>query len=86
MSEEYRKEILVSALEGRDRECVEYEVNIRNFEMALSDIASMSPSDQAGMKEFADRITELLASSRAELGKASLMRSVVRRHLEEVGG
>ena len=74
---EYHKQILTDALEGRIREITEYEVNIRNFRLAITKIG-----DDPDMQDFKARMADMLASSLLEQRKAQLMLDVIREQLE----
>jgi hypothetical protein len=73
----YHRELLESALEGREREVTEYEVNIRNFRAALRKVG-----DDPSMAAFKAHLESLLSSSILEQRKAQIMLEVVREQLE----
>ena len=77
MNQEYRTEILTSALDARIREVTEYQVNIDNFRLAIERIG-----DDAELQEFKAQIEQLLASSRLEQRKAQVMLDVIKTQLE----
>ena len=77
--EQERLDILTQAAEGREREVMHYQINIDNYERAIAEIMANHPE----MGEFADRLRELLASSRVEQAKERIMLKVIRDQLEE---
>ena len=77
--EQERLDILTQAAEGREREVMHYQINIDNYERAIAEIEANHPD----MAEFADRLRELLASSRVEQAKERIMLKVIRDQLEE---
>ena len=77
--EQERLDILKTAAEGREREVMHYQINIDNYERAIAEIEANHPD----MGEFADRLRELLASSRVEQAKERVMLKVIRDQLEE---
>ena len=77
--EQERLDILTQAAEGREREVMHYQINIDNYERAIAEIEANHPD----MGEFADRLRELLASSRVEQAKERVMLKVIRDQLEE---
>ena len=77
--EQERLDILTQAAEGREREVMHYQINIDNYERAIAEIEAGHPD----MGEFADRLRELLASSRVEQAKERIMLKVIRDQLEE---
>lgn len=72
MDQEFRQELLRSALEGRIREVTEYQVNIDNYRLAIERIG-----DDETMQEFKAVLENLLQSSVVECRKAQLMMDVV---------
>ncbi len=77
MLENYKQEILTTALEARKREVTEYQVNIDNFSLAIEKIA-----DDASLAEFKEQLDGLLKSSIYEQRKAKIMLEVVQSQLE----
>ena len=77
--EQERLDILTQAAEGREREVMHYQINIDNYERAIAEIEA----NHHDMGEFADRLRELLASSRVEQAKERIMLKVIRDQLEE---
>ena len=77
MQHEYRHELLSNALIAREREVIEYQVNIDNFERALQ-ICASDPELEA----FRQQLRSLLASSCTEQKKARVMLTAVKQQLE----
>lgn len=78
MLNDYKKEILVTALEARQKEVTEYQVNIDNFRLALEKVG-----DDQELAEFKTQLEELLKSSIYEQRKAKIMLEVVQSQLEK---
>lgn len=76
--EQERLDILTQAADAREREVMHYQINIDNYERAIAEIMANHPE----MGEFADRLRELLASSRVEQAKERIMLKVIRDQLE----
>jgi len=72
-----KEETLKSALQAREEEVLHYQINIENYVRAIE----KSKSDPE-LSEFVDCLGELLASSRLEQKKATIMRDVIREQLE----
>ena len=77
MNQEYRNEILTSALDNRIKEVTEYQVNIDNFRLAIERIG-----DDVELQPFKEQLENLLSSSLLEQKKAKLMLDVVKSQLE----
>lgn len=73
----YQREILTSALEGRDRELIEYQVNIDNYRLALTKIAD----DDEELQPFREQLQNLLSSSLLEQRKSQIIRDVIAEQL-----
>jgi hypothetical protein len=73
----YKYEILALAREAREKEVVEYQVNIDNFSLALERIG-----DDPDLQEFKAQISNLLSSSLVEQKKAKIMLDVILSQLE----
>ena len=73
----YQREILTSALEGRERELIEYQVNIDNYRLALTKI---SDSDEE-LAPFKQQLENLLSSSLLEQRKSQIIRDVIAEQL-----
>ena len=74
----YKKEMLTNALEARQREVIDYQINIDNFKLAI-DLAAQDPD----MVEFHKQLTELLTSNLIEQKKATIMLQVIQQQLED---
>lgn len=77
MNEDYRLEILTSALDARVKEVTEYQVNIDNFRLAIGRIG-----DDPALQDFKTQLEGLLSSSTHEQKKAQIMLDVIRAQLE----
>lgn len=77
MLNEYKKEMLTSALEARQKEITEYQINIDNFRLAIEKIG-----DDAELAGFKSQLEDLLKSSRFEQRKAQIMLEVIQSQLE----
>lgn len=73
----YQQEILTSALEARERELIEYQVNIDNYTLAIAKIAD----DDEELQPFKQQLQGLLASSLLEQRKSKLIRDVIAEQL-----
>jgi hypothetical protein len=76
MINQYHKELLASALDARQKEITEYQVNIDNFGMAIEKIG-----DDPDLQEFKTHLKGLLSSSIIEQKKAKIMLSVIQQQL-----
>lgn len=74
--DQYHKEILLTALDGRVKEITEYQVNIDNFRLAIEKIG-----DDEELQEFKNHLSGLLSSSIIEQKKAKIMLSVIEQQL-----
>ena len=75
----YQRELLESALAAREREVIEYQVNIDNFERAI-----VLVEHDATMQVFKAQLQDLLASSRIEQKKAQVMHDVIKQQLDAI--
>ena len=75
----YQREILTSALEGRDRELIEYQVNIDNYRLALTKIAD----DDEELQPFKQQLENLLSSGLLEQRKSLIIRDVIAEQLAD---
>jgi hypothetical protein len=73
----YRLEILKAAFEQREREVVEYQVNIDNYRLAIDHIG-----EDEDLQEFKEHIRNLLQSSIVEQKKAKVILDVIKQQLE----
>lgn len=76
IDEEYRRNLLTTARDGRVREITEYQVNIDNFSMAIAEIGG-----EPDLAEFKKQLSELLASSVIEQRKSMIILGVIERQL-----
>ena len=76
-----REEILEASLEARIQEVMGYQINIDNYTIALSEISKKSQADQAELSEFADQLSNLLASEKLEQKKAEIMLTVIQQQV-----
>ena len=72
----YQRELLESSLAAREREIIEYQVNIDNFRLAIKQV------EDADLQEFKTQLQTLLASSLLEQKKAKLMQTVIQYQLD----
>ena len=72
----YRESLLSAALEAREREVAEYQVNIDNFDAAIKKIGDCSE-----MQDFKNQLSALLTTNIFEQKKAALMLEVTREQL-----
>lgn len=75
----YQKEILTTALEQRDREIIEYQVNIDNYQRAIAKISD----DDTDLLSFRSQLQELLTSGLIEQRKSQIIRDVIAEQLAE---
>ena len=75
--ENYRKELLNSAYEARQREFIEYQVNVTNYEMAL-DMAK----EDADLDLFCSHLEELIRTTKIEQKKSKIMLDVLAVQIE----
>ena len=76
----YQQEILTSALEAREKELIEYQVNIDNYTLAIARIAD----DDVELQPFKEQLQALLSSSLLEQRKSKLIRDVIAEQLAGV--
>lgn len=74
----YHRELLTNALDAREREVTEYQVNIDNYRRAIEKIG-----EDAELHPFKEQLDALLSASILEQRKAKIMLEVVREQLEE---
>ena len=72
----YQRELLESSLAAREREIIEYQVNIDNFRLAIKQV------EDADLQEFKTQLQTLLASSLLEQKKAQIMQTVIQYQLD----
>lgn len=76
----YQKEILTTALEAREKELIEYQVNIDNYRLAIGKIND----DDTELLQFRDQLKSLLESSLLEQRKSKIIRDVIYEQLSTV--
>jgi len=76
-------EVLQSALQSRNDEIDEYQINIDNYTRAIEKI-NAEHSDNPAIVEFRDYLSELLASSKIEQLKTIIIRDVVAEQITEM--
>ena len=72
----YQREILTTALEGRERELIEYQVNIDNYRLAIEHIG-----DDEELQPFKEQLQGLLSSSLLEQKKSRVILDVIQQQL-----
>ena len=72
----YQTEILTAAVEAREREVTEYQVNIDNYVLAIEHIG-----DDPDLQDFKNHLQSLLASSILEQKKAQVLLTVMQAQL-----
>lgn len=72
----YQKEMLEKALEHREKEIIEYQVNIDNFRLAIERIGN-----DADLAEFKERLKTLLAENALEQKKSQVILDVIKLQL-----
>lgn len=78
---EEKLKILRDAVQVRRAEVMHYQINIDNFTLAIKKI-EVEHWDNDHMLEFANHLRGLLASSRTEQLKESIMLEVIEQQLE----
>jgi len=76
-------ESLQSALDARNNEFVEYQINIDNYTRAIDKINAEHQNNPA-MIEFRDRLTAMLESHKIEQLKSMIIRDVIADQLNEM--
>jgi hypothetical protein len=76
-----RLEILTEAHKQRQREVMHHQINMDNYTLAIAEIEANHAGDEQ-MAEFAARLRDLLASSKVEQAKETIMRDVIAKQLE----
>jgi len=69
-------ETLKAALEGRNDEILNYQINIDNYERAIAKI-NAEHADKPAIVEFRDRLIDMLVSHKIEQLKAIIIRDVI---------
>lgn len=76
-----RLNILTEALKHRQREVLHHQINIDNYALAIAEVETRHPGDEQ-MAEFANRLRDLLTSSKIEQAKEIILRDVIAKQLE----
>ena len=76
-------ESLQSALDARNNEFVEYQINIDNYTRAIDKINAEHQNNPA-MIEFRDRLADMLESNKIEQLKSMIIRDVIADQLNEM--
>jgi hypothetical protein len=76
-------ESLQSALNARNNEFVEYQINIDNYTRAIDKINAEHQNNPA-MIEFRDRLADMLESHKIEQLKSMIIRDVIADQLNEM--
>jgi len=77
-----KTDILKKSADARAKNVEDYQINIDNFRLAISEIEHNHPNDPE-MTEYAEQLRSLLNSSLQEQKKEMVMLKVIRRQLEE---
>jgi len=76
-------EVLQAALQSRNNEVDEYQININNYTRAIEKI-NAEHSDNPALVEFCDHLSGLLESSKIEQLKTSIIRDVIAEQITEM--
>ena len=76
-------ETLKAALEGRNDEILNYQINIDNYERAIAKI-NAEHADKPAIVEFRDRLIDMLESHKTEQLKANIIRDVIADQVTEL--
>ena len=76
-----KTQILTAALEHRNAEVFQHQINIDNYTLAIAEIDA-NYADDAAIADFRARLADLLASSIVEQRKEIIMRDVIAKQLE----
>lgn len=77
-----KTDILKKSADARAKNVEDYQINIDNFRLAISEIEYNHPNDPE-MTQYAEQLRSLLNSSLQEQKKEIVMLKVIRRQLEE---
>lgn len=70
---DYKQQVILDNITGRENEIALYDINITNYEHAIK-----AAEGEAGMEEFVQRLRDLLVSERRERRKAELILNALR--------
>jgi len=76
-------ETLKAALDGRNDEILNYQININNYERAIAKI-NAEHTDKPAIVEFRDQLINLLESSKTEQLKSIIIRDVIADQVTEL--
>ena len=76
-------ETLQSALDARNDEFLDYQINIDNYTRAIDKINAEHQNNPA-MIEFRDRLADMLESHKTEQLKSMIIRDVIADQLNEI--
>ena len=76
-------ETLQSALDARNDELLDYQINIDNYTRAIDKINAEHQNNSA-MVEFRDRLVDMLESHKTEQLKSMIIRDVIADQLNEM--
>lgn len=76
-------ELLKAALQGRNDEILNYQINIDNYERAIARI-NAEHADKPAIIEFRDHLLNLLDSSKTEQLKSIIIRDVIADQVTEL--
>ena len=77
-----KTDILKKSADARAKNVEDYQINIDNFRLAISEIEYNHPNDPE-MTQYAEQLRSLLNSSLQEQKKEMVRLKVIRRQLEE---
>ena len=77
-----REELLVSSLDARIQEVMNYQINIDNYTFALEEIGNLPSNERAELSAFSEQLRNLLTSEKLEQKKAQIMLNVIKRQVE----
>lgn len=77
-----KTDILKKSADARAKNVEDYQINIDNFRLAISEI-EYNHSNDPEMTQYAEQLRSLLNSSLQEQKKEMVMLKVIRRQLEE---
>lgn len=77
-----QKNILADALDARDREVLEYQINIDNYTRMVEKIAKDYP-DNADLQVFSDELEARLVEERRQQLRAIVIRDVIKDQVLE---
>lgn len=79
---EFTIETLTAAMDYRQKEVWQHQINIDNFRLAIAEVEEKHQG-KIHMEVYADRMRELLLSALQEQEKEQLLVSVIKAQLEE---